>query len=100
MSFFVASRCKSSFGLFVFACLIGLICSLFLPHALTAQVSTTGKIGADRWHLIPAVDFFNVTNAQTTVGEVTTVTPTSSIYLRPFLGINPFVTRVALRFTF
>lgn len=54
----------------------------------------------ERWHLIPAVDFFNVTNAQTTVGEVTTVTPSSSVYLKPFLGINPFVTRVGLRFTF
>jgi hypothetical protein len=54
----------------------------------------------DRWHLIPAVDFFNVTNAQTNVGEVTTVTPTNSIYLKPFLGINPFVTRFGLRFTF
>ena len=54
----------------------------------------------DRWHLIPAVDFFNVTNAQTTVGEVTTVTPTDSVYLKSFLGINPFVTRVGLRFSF
>ena len=54
----------------------------------------------DRWHLIPAVDFFNVTNAQTNVGEVTTVSATNSIYLKPFLGINPFVTRFGLRFTF
>ena len=51
----------------------------------------------DRWHLIPTVDFFNVTNAQTVIGEVTTF---GSSYLFPFSTINPFVTRFGLRFTF
>jgi hypothetical protein len=52
---------------------------------------------SERWHVIPTVDFFNVTNAQTTIGEVTTF---GSSYLEPFLSINPFVTRFGLRFTF
>ena len=51
----------------------------------------------DRWHLIPTVDFFNVTNAQTVIGEVTTI---GSSYLFPFSTINPFVMRFGLRFTF
>jgi hypothetical protein len=51
----------------------------------------------ERWHLIPTVDFFNVTNAQTVIGEVTTF---GSSYLFPFSTINPFVTRFGLRFTF
>jgi hypothetical protein len=52
---------------------------------------------SDRYHLIPTVDFFNVTNAQTVVGEVTTF---GSNYKFPFNTINPFVTRFGLRFTF
>jgi hypothetical protein len=51
----------------------------------------------ERWHLIPTVDFFNVTNAQTVIGEVTTFGPN---YKFPFNTINPFVTRFGLRFTF
>jgi TonB dependent receptor/Carboxypeptidase regulatory-like domain len=51
----------------------------------------------ERWHLIPTVDFFNVTNGQTVVGEVGTF---GSNYLFPFNTINPFVTRFGLRFTF
>jgi hypothetical protein len=51
----------------------------------------------ERWHLIPTVDFFNVTNAQTVIGEVSTFGPN---YLFPFSTINPFVTRFGLRFTF
>jgi hypothetical protein len=51
----------------------------------------------ERWHLIPTVDFFNVTNAQTVIGEVPTFGPS---YLFPFNTINPFVTRLGLRFTF
>lgn len=54
----------------------------------------------DRWHVIPNVDFFNVTNAQTVIGEVGTVTPVNSNYLFPYSTINPFVTRFGLRFTF
>jgi hypothetical protein len=51
----------------------------------------------DRWHLITTVDFFNATNAQTVVGEVSTF---GSSYLYPFNTINPFVTRFGLRLTF
>lgn len=55
----------------------------------------------DRWHLTPTVDFFNVTNAQTTVAEVAQFTPPNGgSYLRPSLAINPFVTRFGLRLTF
>jgi hypothetical protein len=52
---------------------------------------------SDRYHLIPTVDFFNVTNAQTVIGQVSTFGPS---YLFPFSTINPFVTRLGLRFTF
>jgi hypothetical protein len=51
----------------------------------------------DRWKLIPTVDLFNATNAQTVIGKVTTV---GSNYLYPYSTINPFVTRFGLRFTF
>jgi Carboxypeptidase regulatory-like domain/TonB dependent receptor len=51
----------------------------------------------EKWRLIPTVDFFNVTNAQTTIGQVSTF---GSSYLFPFSTINPFVTRFGLRFTF
>jgi hypothetical protein len=51
----------------------------------------------ERWQLIPTVDFFNVTNAQTVIGQVSTFGPS---YLFPFSTINPFVTRLGLRFTF
>src|SRR5260370_19763545 len=44
MSLFIASRSKPNFCSFVLAFLIGLICILLVPHKLTAQVSTTGKI--------------------------------------------------------
>jgi hypothetical protein len=55
----------------------------------------------ERWHLTPTVDFFNLTNSQTTIAEVTQYTPpTGGIYLKPALAINPFVTRFGLRFTF
>jgi carboxypeptidase family protein/TonB-dependent receptor-like protein len=55
----------------------------------------------DRWHLTPTVDFFNVTNSQTTIAKVTQFTaPNGGFYLRPSLAINPFVTRFGLRFTF
>ena len=51
----------------------------------------------EKWRLTPTVDFFNVTNAQTTIGEVTSF---GGSYLFPFSTINPFVTRFGLRFTF
>ena len=52
---------------------------------------------SDHYHLIPTVDFFNVTNSQTVVGEVQTI---GANYLFPYSTINPFVTRFGLRFTF
>jgi len=55
----------------------------------------------DRWHLTPTVDFFNLTNSQTTISEVSQWSPpTGGSYLLPSLAINPFVTRFGLRFTF
>ena len=51
----------------------------------------------EKWRLTPTVDFFNVTNAQTTIGEVTSF---GGSYLFPYSTINPFVTRFGLRFTF
>jgi hypothetical protein len=51
----------------------------------------------EKWRLIPTVDFFNATNAQTVIREVTTA---ESSYLYPYSTINPFVTRFGLRFTF
>ena len=55
----------------------------------------------DRYRLTPTVDFFNVTNSQTTIAEVTQYTsPGGGFYLKPALAINPFVTRFGLRFTF
>jgi hypothetical protein len=55
----------------------------------------------ERWHLTPTIDFFNVTNSQTTISEVTQFTlPNGGSYLKPSLAINPFVTRFGLRFTF
>src|SRR5437773_2453234 len=55
----------------------------------------------DRWHLTPTVDFFNLTNSQTTISEVSQWSPpTGGSYLLPSLAINPCVPRFGLRFTF
>jgi hypothetical protein len=57
----------------------------------------------DRWHLTPTVDFFNLTNSQTVISEVTQYTlgaANGGSFLKPSLAINPFVTRLGLRFTF
>jgi Carboxypeptidase regulatory-like domain/TonB dependent receptor len=55
----------------------------------------------DHWRLTPTVDFFNLTNSQTVIAEVTQYTaPSGGAYLEPALAINPFVTRFGLRFTF
>ena len=55
----------------------------------------------DHWRLMPTVDFFNLTNSQTVIAEVTQYTaPSGGAYLEPALAINPFVTRFGLRFTF
>ncbi|HTS11103.1 MAG TPA: TonB-dependent receptor [Candidatus Limnocylindrales bacterium] len=51
----------------------------------------------EKWRLIPTVDFFNVTNAQTVIGEVTTF---GGSYLFPYSTINPFVARFGLRLAF
>jgi hypothetical protein len=57
----------------------------------------------ERWHLKPALDFFNLTNAQTVIGEVNTYAygqPGGTPYLQPYLSVNPFVARFGLRLTF
>lgn len=55
----------------------------------------------DHWRLTPTIDFFNLTNSQTVIAEVTQYTaPSGGAYSEPALAINPFVTRFGLRFTF
>src|SRR5258708_23246864 len=44
MSILIVSHSRSRFSSFVLVCLFGLLCSFIVPHRLTAQVSTTGKI--------------------------------------------------------
>src|SRR5712692_5442315 len=44
MSLLVPSRCKSILSSMILMCLVALICTLLVPHTLTAQVATTGKI--------------------------------------------------------
>jgi hypothetical protein len=69
-------------------------------NQLNLRISREFVFG-DGWHLTPTVDFFNVTNSQTTISEVTQYTPpTGGFFLKPSLAINPFVTRFGLRFTF
>jgi hypothetical protein len=69
-------------------------------NQLNLRISREFVFG-DRWHLTPIVDFFNLTNSQTTISEVTQYTPpTGGFFLKPSLAINPFVTRFGLRFTF
>jgi hypothetical protein len=63
---------------------------------LNLRVSREFGVG-ERWRIIPAADFFNVTNAQTVIGEVTTY---GSSYLYPYSTINPYATRFGLRVTF
>src|SRR5207245_1790306 len=55
-------------------------------NMLNLRLSREVVLG-ERWHIIPTVDFFNVTNAQTVIGEDTTL---SSSYQLPFSAINPF----------
>jgi Carboxypeptidase regulatory-like domain len=57
----------------------------------------------ERWHLKPTLDLFNLTNAQTVIGEVSTYAygqPGGGGYLAPYLSVNPLVARFGLRFTF
>ncbi|MGC0771885.1 MAG: TonB-dependent receptor [Candidatus Acidiferrum sp.] len=66
-------------------------------NMLNLRLSREFAIYGEKWKLTPTVDFFNVTNAQTVIGEVTTY---GGSYLYPYSTINPFVTRFGLRFTF
>jgi hypothetical protein len=70
---------------------------LRLPSVNMLNLRFSRDFVRDRWHLIPAVDFFNTTNSQTVTGKVSTF---GSLYLHPFSTINPFVTRFGLRLTF
>ena len=70
---------------------------LRLPSVNMLNLRLSRDFVRDRWHLITTVDFFNTTNAQTVVGEVSTF---GSSYLYPFNTINPFVTPFGLRLTF
>jgi hypothetical protein len=84
--------------------------TVFLQPAGTQRLPSVNQLNlrlsrefvfGDRYRLTPTVDFFNVTNSQTTIAEVTQYTsPGGGFYLKPALAINPFVTRFGLRFTF
>lgn len=84
--------------------------TVFLQPAGVQRLPTVNQLNlrlsrefafGDRYRLTPTVDFFNVTNSQTTIAEVTQFTsPGGGFYLKPALAINPFVTRFGLRFTF
>jgi hypothetical protein len=52
---------------------------------------------ADRIHIEPLIDLFNITNAQTVVSENTFV---GSAYLQPSNTVNPFLARIGMRVTF
>lgn len=52
---------------------------------------------ADRWHVEPLVDLFNITNHQTVVSQVTSFGPS---YLYPSNTINPFIARFGLKVNF
>src|SRR5205823_5336198 len=47
----------------------------------------------DRWRVIPIVDFFNLTNGQTTVSEnnFIDINPANNTYLKPFLTIDQLI---------
>jgi len=70
---------------------------LRLPSVNMLNLRFSRDFVRDRWHLIPSVDFFNASNGQTVIGEVSTF---GSRYLYPFSTINPFVTRFGLRLMF
>jgi len=57
----------------------------------------------ERWHIKPTLDLFNLTNAQTVIGEISNYAygqPGGGSYLLPYLSVNPFVARFGLRLTF
>jgi hypothetical protein len=70
---------------------------LRLPRVNMLNLRLSRAFVRDRWQLIPTVDFFNATNAQTIISEVSTF---GSSYLSPFNSINPFVMRFGLRLMF
>jgi hypothetical protein len=51
----------------------------------------------ERLKVEPLVDFYNMTNAQTVVAQVTTIGPA---YLEPSNTINPFLARIGMQITF
>jgi hypothetical protein len=66
-------------------------------NLLNLRLSRPTKLG-DRFLLEPLVDLFNVTNANTLTGQVSTVGPN---FLRPTDQVlNPFIARFGLRFSF
>jgi hypothetical protein len=52
---------------------------------------------ADRWHVEPLVDLFNLSNSQTVISQVTTYGPS---YLYPANTVNPFIARFGLKVNF
>ena len=66
-------------------------------NMLNLRVSRDFVMWRERVHVIPNADLFNVTNAQTVVGEVGTF---GGSYLFPYSTINPFIMRFGLRVTF
>ena len=84
--------------------------TVFLQPAGTQRLPSVNQLNlrlsrefafGDKWHLTPSFDFFNLTNSQAVIAEVTQYTsPGGGSYLKPSLAVNPFVTRFGLRFTF
>lgn len=72
--------------------------SIRLPsvNLLDLRLSRTFSF-KDRYNLEPLVDFYNLTNSQTVVSQVSSFGPA---YLRPSNTINPFLMRIGLRFNF
>src|SRR5579872_4197445 len=52
---------------------------------------------ADRWHVEPLVDLFNITNSQTVISKVNTFGPS---FLFPSNTVNPFIARFGLKVNF
>ncbi|HET7184419.1 MAG TPA: TonB-dependent receptor, partial [Terriglobales bacterium] len=52
---------------------------------------------ADRWHVEPLVDLFNITNSQTIISKVNTFGPS---FLFPSNTVNPFIARFGLKVNF
>jgi len=52
---------------------------------------------ADRWHVEPLVDLFNITNSQTVISKLNTFGPS---FLFPSNTVNPFIARFGLKVNF